>query len=219
MNDEELIRQYREGDEDAFWELRRGNRPQCFDNVEAPLPDWLRVGKGLLWRHLSDFENIFDEVLRNTASLGGYDPARGYSYRAYLNRALRNRVYSWGKRDPRRRRLVLESELAPDEESVGVGRFADPQGGPLQPESGPANLAKSREMLRLIESALAELSDEDRDIIGRRKGWGRYPREQSYGEIAGEYGMKESTCRTRFQRAWKRLLKKLREKGLLGDEE
>jgi len=218
MNDDELIRRWREGDEDAFWELRRRHRPECFDDKNAPTPNWLyRIDRRQLWRFITDFENLFDEVLRKTASRGGYDPARGTPYRAYLGSSLKNAVWSWLRGEDRRERLALETDLgSPDDEGNILDRWSVPHVPPGAPaelvrridrlrralkRADPAWEAEMKDLLEFVMGKIKRLSQADQDTINRR-----FRDEQDYAEIANAYGISEEDCRkNRLWRALNRL--------------
>jgi len=197
MNDDELIRRWREGDEDAFWELHRRHRPECFDDKNAPMPKWLyRIDRRQLWRFITDFENLFDEVFLKTVK--GYDATRG-SFRAYLARNLQNAVVSRFRRECRRKDTKSETDhqAGADEHGMGLDQLPHREG-----QAGdPAWLAAHLERLQQLEQAIARLSQADQDIINRR-----FRDEQDYSEIAREYGgISESTCRSKRERAVRRL--------------
>lgn len=195
MNDDELIRRWREGDENAFWELRGRHRPRCFDHQNARKPGWLRrVDSRQVWRDQSDFEDLFDDVLRKTMAVGRYDPAKGKSYGGYLAKSLWNAVNSWLRGDYRRRSRFAEVDPV----------LADEKGKiPAKPSDDwqdPVWLAARTENVQRVEDAIADLDPMDRDIIFRR-----YRDEQDYSGIAQAYGVSESTCRSRLERALRRL--------------
>jgi len=189
MSDDDLIRRFREGDEHAFWELYRRFKPPCFNLKGGPRPQWLcKVPSALIWSHLTEFENLFQRVLEDTAKrtykFGG--PAK---YRTYLQRALRNRVCDWFRgRDPE------PEPLRPD--------------WPAPQRDDPAWPAERLEHVDSVYDCIDELSENARAMIERH-----YTRGETLAQIARDIGIQPDTCRKRHERAIERLRKCLARKG------
>jgi len=200
MDDDELIDRWRKGDESAFEELRKRYQPP-FLRGQFGCP----VNHELRSRHQDEFQSLFDEVLlettRKTTKGKGYDPAHGTCYKAYLRRSLSNRVCSWIKRKRRHGKVPLETDLTPECEETGIFNGTPArQGGPLQPEQDPADLATNLERIKGVTSAVAKLPEVYRDILYRR-----FALEQEYPQMAQDLGITESACRSRLERALDRL--------------
>ena len=206
MDDEELIRRWREGDEDAFKELRDRYRPSF---LRGPFgwPD--RMDRRLRSRHRRDFKGLFDDVLMKTVDPHGYDPAKG-RYQPYLRRSLKNAVKSWFRRWNRHRKVGLATDLeAADEEGMVLDGLADPAGD----EGDPAWLVARVEELRRVEDAIAHLPEIHRDALNRH-----FALEQECPQMAQELGITKSACRSRVGRALA-ALKNLLEGGSHRNEE
>jgi RNA polymerase sigma-70 factor (ECF subfamily) len=97
----------------------------------------------------------------------------------------------------RRRRAAHEAKVPIDE-----GTSADPRGG-------PARLAQSAELGRLIERALSRLSPRDRAVLLLREVQGL-----PYGEIAGILDVPLGTLKARLHRAREQLRARLLQSGV-----
>jgi len=190
MSDEDLIRRFREGDQDALRELFWRYRPPCFDNKREH-PFWLRAIRAALFQsHVTEFESLFDDVLKDTArtyEFGG--PAK---YRTYLERALTNRVKGWLREH--HRKADPEEPLRPD--------------WPAPQRDDPAWLAERLEHVDSVYDCIDELSENARAMIERH-----YTRGETLAQIARDIGIQPDTCRKRHERAIERLRKCLARKG------
>ena len=83
----------------------------------------------------------------------------------------------------------------------------------MDQELTPASAAIQQELVRRLHAALAEMDEEDRDVILMR-----HFEQLSNVEVAQTLGINESTASSRYLRALKRLKEELGQvPGLFGD--
>jgi RNA polymerase sigma-70 factor, ECF subfamily len=165
--DHELVQRLREGDEDAFAEL--------IDRYGATM---VRVAQ----MYVKD-RGTAEEVVQETwlAVLNGIDRfEERSSLKTWLFRILTNRAKTRGERDGR---MVPFSSLAgageEDEPAVDPDRFLgpdspDPGGWAAPPRAWPEDKVLERETLGVIQMAIEQLPEAQREVIRLRdlEGWG-----------------------------------------------
>lgn len=110
------------------------------------------------------------------------------------------------RRDHRRSRRALEREVSlPDRSSLLMAR-------PLLAGSSPSRQAEAREFAERISRAVAELSEQDREILTMR-----HAEELPYEEIGCLLEIEPAAARKRYGRALIRLQRVLSRHGLLED--
>jgi len=200
MSDDDLIRRFREGDEHAFWELYRRFRPACFDLKGGPRlhpPPWLRnFPPTLIWSHVTEFEDLFQRVLEDTAKRT-YRSGGSASYRTYLQRALRNKVVSWF------------NAHRPEQDALKEWHTLHRQ----HTASDPALLAERIQLVSLLEDCIVRLSDNERYVVEQH-----WVRNHNLAQIGRDLGIREETCRKRHQRAKEHLCNCLARKGFTNQE-
>jgi RNA polymerase sigma-70 factor (ECF subfamily) len=165
-HDHELVQRLREGDESAFVEL--------IDTYGAMM---LRVAQ-MFVRDRATAEEVVQETW--LAVLNGIDRFEGRSsLKTWLFRILTNRAKTRGQRDGR---MVPFSALAgageEDDPSVDPDRFlgadsAEPGAWASPPRAWPEDRVLQRETLGVIQMAIEDLPDAQREVIRLRdiEGW------------------------------------------------
>ena len=172
-------------------DIRAGDSEATARLVKRYLPLLRRWAHGLLPSRARQYSDTDDLVLvaliRGLRLAGSFEHRRRGSFLAYMKQILRNQV-----RDEVRRPGAKIEFVEPPDDLAGDG------GTPLDEIIG-------RESLESYESALAALSDKDRDRIIMRVELGL-----SYREIAEVLGSpSEDTARVAVRRALERLRKRL----------
>jgi RNA polymerase sigma-70 factor, ECF subfamily len=164
--DHELVQQLREGDESAFAEL--------IDRYGATM---VRVAQ-MYVRDRATAEEVVQETW--LAVLNGIDRfEERSSLKTWLFRILTNRAKTRGERDGR---IIPFSSLAgtgeEDEPAVDPDRFlgpdsAEPGAWAAPPRAWPQDEVLGRETLEVIESAIEQLPETQREVIRLRdvEGW------------------------------------------------
>lgn len=105
------------------------------------------------------------------------------------------------------RRAVARETVLPDESSLGLARFV------LASQPTPSQQLVQHELVARVRLALADLSDDDREILLMRTLEGL-----SNQEVAQVLGLDPATASKRYGRALLRLRRLLKAQGLLGEE-
>jgi len=164
--DHELVRRLREGDESAFAEL-----------IDRYGPTMVRVAQ----MYVRD-RGTAEEVVQETwlAVLNGIDRfEERSSVKTWLFRILTNRAKTRGQRDSR---VLPFSSLAgageEDEPSVDPDRFLgpdspEPGGWAAPPRAWPEHKVLERETLGVVQMAIEQLPEAQREVIRLRdlEGW------------------------------------------------
>jgi RNA polymerase sigma-70 factor (ECF subfamily) len=166
-SDAELVEQLRDGDEQAFATI-----------VERHQASMLRVAR-LYVRDAATAEEVVQETW--LAVLNGIDSFEGRSsLKTWIFRILTNRAKTRGERDARTVPLssVFSAEAAAGEPSVDPDRFLGPDSPtPYQwatpPRHWPQERVLEREALQVVQHAIEELPDSQREVIRLRdiEGW------------------------------------------------
>ncbi len=160
--------------------------------------------KHIAARISSDLERLVlaDDILhqalvRATQAIGKYQPRHEGSFRSWLRRIADNLIKDAEKRRRRERRAESDRHAGlpagSGSWSVLVERIA---GG----DSTPSVRGQRRESARRLQTALAALPDDQRDIVERY-----YLRDQSLDEIAQAIGCTKGAVRASCYRARRRL--------------
>ena len=161
LDDQELIQRLVAGDEEAFsWLVRQYHPTMC------------RVAAG----YVKD-SSVVDEVVQETwlAILKGIKKFEGRSsLKTWMFRILTNRAKTRGVRESR----TLPMSALGDEEGGGLdpnrftseGRWAQP---PVDWGLSPEGLVSNRQLVGVVEGAIASLPDRQRQVMTLRdmKGW------------------------------------------------
>ena len=165
-HDQELVKRLREGDESAFAEL-----------IDAYGATMLRVAQ-MFVRDRATAEEVVQETW--LAVLNGIDRFEGRSsLKTWLFRILTNRAKTRGQRDGR---TIPFSSLAgageEDEPAVDPDRFlgadsAEPGAWAAPPRAWPQDRVVAKETLSVIQMAIDELPEAQREVIRLRdvEGW------------------------------------------------
>lgn len=172
-------------------DIRAGDPEATSRLVKRYLPLLRRWAHGLLpsrARQYSDTDDLVQVALiRGLRQAGSFEHRRTGSFLAYMKQILRNQV-----RDEVRRPGAKIEFVEPPDDLVGD-------------DETPLDEVIGRESLESYESALAALSEKDRDRIIMRLEMGL-----SYREIAEVLGSpSEDTARVAVRRALERLRKRL----------
>jgi RNA polymerase sigma-70 factor (ECF subfamily) len=175
------IRQAREGDPEAFRALFDGHRQQVF---------------ALAYRYLrnrTDAEDVLQETfIKAYNGLPGYDPAKGLSFAAWLNRICVNASI-----DAMRRSKVRETGPLGPEEAAAMSAPSH--------SSDPERSARSAEIREKIDQALARLTPTQRMVFTLR-----HYQEYTTREIAQALQSSEGSVKKHLFRAVGLLRKHLR---------
>ncbi len=175
------IRQAREGDPEAFRALFDGHRQQVF---------------ALAYRYLrnrTDAEDVLQETfIKAYNGLPGYDPAKGLSFAAWLNRICVNASI-----DAMRRSKVRETGPLGPEEAAAMSAPSH--------SSDPERSARSAEIREKIDQALARLTPTQRMVFTLR-----HYQEYTTREIAQALQSSEGSVKKPLFRAVGLLRKHLR---------
>ena len=194
MSDEDgiLIGRCLKGDEKAFEALLNKYRGPVFSIC-------LRMV-----RNRSAAEDIAQEVfIKIFSALNRYDPA--YPFAAWLNRITSNLCIDHLRREKERVVSLDQPMGADDDLSMQLA-----SGG-----AGPDREAESKEMMAILEEALALLPEHYRIIVVLR-----HQEQLSYEEISDTLGIPLGTVKARIHRARNMIMEHFKKKGILpGDLE
>lgn len=181
MDENPLIRQVREGDDDAFRALFDAHSGKVF---------------GIAYRYLgnrSDAEDVLqDTFIRAYQALRVYDPAKSPGFAVWVNRICINRSIDILRRTRRRETRSLEDPATTPPPSTS-------------PDDDPERVARNREVRRRIDEALERLSPRQKMVFTLRHDLGYTTR-----EIADSMGSSEGSVKKHLFRAVDLLKKRLR---------
>jgi RNA polymerase sigma factor (sigma-70 family) len=179
LTDDILVRQAHVGDQNAFEIL--------FDRYSALL--YLLISQLVRDEHLAYdvLQHVFLQLYRSLPKL-----EKGGTLKAWLSQVARNRSID----ELRRRRPILFSEIAlfPDEDEYSLLSTL------LDPELQPEEQLELHELRELLLEAIETLPSRYRAIVLLR-----YTDQLSFREIGQALSMPESTAKTYFYRASRRL--------------
>ena len=133
--------------------------------------------------NVTEAEDLTQEVfIKVFQTLGTFDPAQA-QFSTWLNRIARNHLVDHYRRTRRDR-----TTASLDDEEAGI----HPQAGPA---SDPPARVESRERRELLQSALARLSPDMREVVILRD-----LQDMDYAEIAGILQVPEGTVKSRINR-------------------
>jgi RNA polymerase sigma-70 factor, ECF subfamily len=164
-HDHELVQRLREGDESAFAEL-----------IDAYGATMLRVAQ-MFVRDRATAEEVVQETW--LAVLNGIDRfEERSSLKTWLFRILTNRAKTRGQRDGRQVPFSALAGAGDDEPSVDPDRFfgpdsAEPGAWAAPPRAWPQDRVLAKETLGVIQMAIEELPEAQREVIRLRdvEGW------------------------------------------------
>lgn len=177
-----LVERVRDGDPDAVADVYREVAP----GLRAFLRSQVRHGE------IADdlVESTFVELIEARRSLKG----DGRSLRTWLYRAARNNLYDWRRRAARR----ADHELTPEHEAELV-----------DPDTGPADQTEVAEQTALVLDAMAELSEDQREVLQLR-----LLSELSSREVAEATGRTVGAVKALQHRGMRSLARVLEERGV-----
>lgn len=150
-----------------------------------------------------DAEDIAQDVF-----IKAYGALNGFRYDSefttWLYRICKNAVYDYARKSSRNKTVSI-SDMTYDENDEKEAEIPD-RSGQYEPEKQ----VLSNETVRLVREAIAELSEEHRNVIVLRDIEG-----YSYTEIADMLSLEEGTVKSRLSRARIALKKKLEGQNLL----
>jgi len=185
--EQRLIKACQEGDSEAFDQLIRTFQDQVF---------------GLAFHLLRDHDEAED--LAQEVFLSCYRNLHSFRFESrlgtWLYRITVNRVKNRWKYHQRRQRDKHESLDAPRSDDDVRSREV------VDPTANPREQAEGREMMRILESRITELSPDFQQVIGLRFG-----QSLSYEEIAEVLDCSIGTVKSRINRARGQLREKMRD--------
>ena len=183
--DEDLIRQVKKGDQAAFRELLARYRNKLMGFIYSVVRDY----------HLAEdiFQETFIRVYRQAESYKDEYKFRTWLYTIALNRA-RDRLRHF----KRRPEVFLDSYPDWNWRERLKSRLA-----------GPRDLAAARELEKIFQKQLGELSEEHREVVVMSRLLGL-----KYAEIAGILGISSGTVRSRLHYALRELRQRMKQKPI-----
>jgi len=190
LSDEELMSRYARGEEAAFEIL--------LSRYSRPLFTFLSRYLGRPDRAEDVFQEVFYEVIRGRS---GYRPRHRFA--AWLFRIGRNRAVDRLRRNGVRKMESLDHPSNPREHE-GENRVTNVVAGDPDPE----NEVQGRELSKALETALASLPAEQREVF-----WLKERSGLSLGEIADITGVSQNTAKSRLRYALEKLRATLVQQG------
>ena len=189
LTDEALVEKARHGDLSAFDALVVRHREKLFAMI-----------RGMVNSEADAWDLSQDAFVKAWSALSGFKGDSGFY--TWLYRIARNVVYDW-LRKLRNRATILQFETTAGE-APEVFAAEDAPTVPKAEES-PDRALERADLRRILNEALAKLSDEHREVI-----WLREIEGLSYPEIAERAGCSQGTVMSRLFYARKKLQELLR---------
>ena len=198
---QDLLRQIRAGDKAAFERLFAEHRPQLRRFVDMRLDPKLRARV--------DASDVVQETqMEVLGRLADYLERQPMPFRLWLRKTAYERLLKIRRRHVEAAQRSLEREVPlPDRSSFALAQQL------LASGSTPSQHLDKREIARRVRQAIAQLAENDRQIVLMRNFEG-----MSNREVAQVLQIDPATASQRFGRALLRLRKLLVSSGLMEDE-
>jgi len=182
-----LVERCLKGDEKAFEQILGKYRRSVFSICMRMV------------RNRSSAEDLAQEVfIKVFSALGRYDPS--YPFSAWLNRITSNLCIDFLRKD-RERMVSLDRPIGGDEDDLFMQIPSV--------SAGPDREMESKEMMAVLEDALATMPEHYRIIVILR-----HQEQRSYEEIADTLGIPLGTVKARIHRARAIIVEHFERKGL-----
>jgi RNA polymerase sigma factor (sigma-70 family) len=189
--DRNLIERCLKGDEKAFEALLTKYRRSVFSIC-------LRMV-----RNRMAAEDIAQEVfVKIFSALSRYDPA--YPFPSWLNRITSNLCIDYLRRE-KERTISLDQPVGGSDDDLLIQLPAR--------TAGPDRTVESKEMMAILEEALALLPEHYRIIVVLR-----HQEQRSYEEISDTLGIPLGTVKARIHRARNMIIEHFKKRGLLAED-
>jgi RNA polymerase sigma-70 factor (ECF subfamily) len=193
-----LLERITEGDAAALEELLRHHRPGLRSFVELHLDPRIRA-------RVDPSDVVQDAQLEAARRMDDYLSRRPMPFRLWLRKNARQRLMNLRRDHVGRQRRSVRREVAlPDRSSVLLARPLLAHG------ASPSQQAEARELEQRISRAVAELSEQDREVLLMR-----HAEDLPFDEIACLLEVEPAAARKRFGRALIRLQQALAAQGLM----